>query len=257
MKPFISKLIKDYSRDKLRIYSSSASFYIVVSALPLIAILIFSLSHLSTDLIRDFKDLIQGVLPKELFKELNTIILSLSQKKASAYVPFSILAAIWGSTKGIGGLCHGIESIYNIRQSHSFFVRASKSLWRALVFYVLMIGAILILSLRKLIHVKSPISILFVKGRVVITAFLLFFALTLFFSKIRSTSFKKQTLGGIFSSIGCILFTYFYSIYISYALRVQSIYAEMGTIIFFMLWVYFCVNIILIGAEIGKVLHKA
>ncbi len=256
MKTFISRLFRSYSRDKLRIYSSSAAFYIVVSALPLIAILIFSLTHLSPSLIAELKTLLEGILPSELFKELNTIIASISEKGVFAYVPFSILAAIWGSTKGIGGLCHGIESIYGIKGSSYFILRSIKALWRTLVFYAITIASLLAFAISKLIYVESPIALLFIRGRVVILAIFLFVALTLFFSKISGTQFKKQIPGGIFSSIGCMLFTFFYSIYITYALRSQSIYAEMGTLIFFMLWVYFCVNIILIGAEFGKVLSK-
>lgn len=256
MNTFVFRLIKSYSRDKLRIYSSSATFYIVVSAIPLIAILIFSLTHLSPALIYELEAFLGEILPNELFLELNTIIASLSQKGASAYVPFSIIAAIWGSTKGVGGLCHGIENIYGIKGSCHFILRAIKNIWRTLVFYAIIIASLLAFAISKLIYVKSPIGMIFVKGRVVVFAILFSFALSMFFAKISRTRLKKQIPGGIFSSIGCMIFTYFYSIYITYALRVQSIYAEVGTLIFFMLWAYFCVNIILIGAEFGKNLNK-
>ena len=135
MKPLILKLVRGYSRDKLRIYSSSASFYVVVSALPLIAILIFTLSHFSPSLIKDMMDLLEGILPLELFKELNVIISSLSQRSASAYVPFSIIAALWGSTKGISGLCYGIESIYHIKQHDGFILRSLKIIY--LIIYII------------------------------------------------------------------------------------------------------------------------
>lgn len=256
MKAFILRLFRSYSRDKIRIYSSSAAFYIVVSALPLIAILIFSLTHVSLDLVKELEALLEEILPSEVFRELNIVISSLSEKGVYAYVPFSIIAAIWGSTKGIGGLCHGIESIYGVKGTERFILRSIKALWRTLVFYAIIITSLLAFAISKLIYVKSPIALIFARGRVVISAILLSIALALFFAKISGTRFKKQMPGGIFSSVCCMLFTFFYSIYITYALKTQSIYAEMGTLIFFMLWAYFCVNIILIGAEIGKALPE-
>ena len=90
--------------------------------------------------------------------------------------------------------------------------------------------------------------------RVIIFGAVLSVVFALFYSRLANTPFKSHLPGGILAAIGWMLFTYFYSLYVSYAISSASIYAEMGTIIFFMLWVYFCVNIILVGAEINFVL---
>ncbi len=257
MKAFILKITKGYSKDSLRLYSSSATFYIVVSALPLVAILIYALSYLSPSLITELENLLLSILPKEFHSGLNDIILNIKEKQISSLVPFSIITAIWGSTKGVGGLCHGIEAIFS-KASHSRFIpRTIKALWRTLLFYLIIIGSLFLFSIGKLIYVQGEILNIIVRLRIVLFAFMLSVVFSLLYTRLSGTSFRKHLLGGFFASLGWMLFTYFYSIYVSYALHSDSIYAEMGTLIFFMLWCYFCVNIILIGAEINKIKNRS
>lgn len=251
---FISKIAKSYGRDGLRTHSSSAAFYIVVSTLPLIAILIFTLTFLSPNLVAELESLIKTILPKEFYKELYSIIVGIKERRLPFLVPFSIVTALWGSTKGIEALCHGVERVYETNHKASIITKWLKTAWRTLLFYLAIVGTLFIYAIGKFFSSDSIIVTLIVKVRVLIFAAILSVFFTLFYSRLGNTSFKNHILGGILSTLGWMVFTYFYSIYVSYAISTANIYAEMGTIIFFMLWVYFCVNIILVGAEINKAL---
>lgn len=254
MEAFISKIIKAYGQKELRIHASSAAFYIVVSALPLITILIFILSFFSPDLISALENLLQSILPSEFYRELYAIISGIRENHLPVLVPFTVLAALWGSTKGVGGLCYGVEAIYGVQRHRHIILRWLKTAWRTLLFYLIIIASLLVFALGRLFPTQSLFIEIIISLRIIIFAGLLSVVFTLFYARLSNTSFKNHLLGGILSSIGWMLFTYFYSMYVSYAISSSSIYAELGTVIFFMLWVYFCVNIILIGAEINKAL---
>lgn len=256
MKAFILKIASGYAKDSLRLHSSSATFYIVVSALPLVAILIYTLSYFSPSLITELENLLFSILPKEFHSGLYSIILSIKKKQALALVPFSVITAIWGSTKGVGGLCHGIEAVYGRITSERFIPRLIKTAWRTFVFYVIIITSLFIFALGKLIYVQDDIIGVLLKLRIILFALVLTLFFSVLYARLSCTKIKHQLLGGAFAALGFMLFTYFYSIYVSYALYSASIYAEMGTVIFFMLWCYFCVNIILIGAEINKIKNR-
>ena len=252
MDSFISKIIKSYGHKELRLHSSSAAFYIVVSTIPLVAILIFALSFLSPTLISELESLLKSFLPSNFHRDLNSIISSLAEKRSAAFVPVSIIAALWGSTKGVGGLCDGIEKIYGIKKERRFILRWLKTAWRTTLFYLIIICSLTVFALGKLITKGSLFLEIIINLRVILFAVLLSVIFALFYSRLASTPFKNHLFGGILAAIGWMLFTYFYSLYVSYAVASTSVYAEMGTVIFFMLWVYFCVNIILVGAEINK-----
>lgn len=254
---FVSKIAKSYGRDSIRTHSSSAAFYIVVSALPLIAILIFTLTFLSPDLVTEFESLIKAFLPKEFYKEVYSIIAGIKERRLPFLVPFSIVTALWGSTKGIEALCHGVEAVYKTNHKTGIIAKWLKTAWRTLLFYLAIFGTLFIFAIGKFFSSSSIFITVIVKLRVIIFAALLSVFFTLFYSRLGNTSFKNHILGGILSTLGWMAFTYFYSMYVSYAISTANIYAEMGTIIFFMLWVYFCVNIILVGAEINKVINPS
>ncbi len=254
MDTFITKIIKSYGQKELRIHSSSAAFYIVVSALPLVAILIFTLSFFSPDLITELEGFLQSVLPKEFWGEASLIISGIRENRLPVLVPFTVIAALWGSTKGVGGLCYGVERIYGVGKQPHIILRWLKTAWRTLLFYLVIVGSLLIFALSRLISVSSLFVEIIINLRVILFGAVLSIVFALFYSRLANTSFKNHLPGGILAAVGWMLFTFFYSLYVSYAMGSASIYAEMGTIIFFMLWVYFCVNIILVGAEINSAL---
>ncbi|MBQ7225877.1 MAG: YihY/virulence factor BrkB family protein [Clostridia bacterium] len=252
MKSFILKIARGYTRDNIRVNSAGAAFYIIVSALPLAAILIFFLSCISPRLIVELESLTSGLLPKEIYKDLQGVLISLKSRDIKALVPFSLITALWGSTKGVNSLCLGIEEIYGVKESSRLWVRILKSLWRAFLFYIIIFATLTVFALGRLIHLHTGLLSIIFRLRIPIFALVLSLLFSLLFSHLSKKPFKGQLLGGTLASVGWMAFTFFYSIYVTYAINSVSIYAEMGTVIFFMLWVYFCVNIILVGAEINK-----
>lgn len=265
MKRFLIKVITGYYENNLRVFSAYASFYIIVSAIPFLAVLFFILSSLTPSLSSELDALLLAVLPSDIFGHFQRILSSVRQNPLSAFVPFSILTAIWGSTKGVSGLCFGIKRIFNKSDKGNFIVRSLKSLWRTFLFYLLIISTLTVFALGRLVfayaqsyHIILSLALeVLINLRLVIFAVVLTLLFTLLYSKMgEDKSFLKYLPGGAFASVMWMLFTYFYSIYIGISLNRLSIYAEMGTVIFFMLWCYFCLNIILIGAEIDKALAR-
>lgn len=254
MDAFINKIIKSYGQKELRIHSSSAAFYIVVSALPLMAILIFTLSFLSPPLLEELDAFLKSILPQEFWSGLSSIISGITKNRLPVLVPFTVLAALWGSGKGVGGLCYAVERIYGIQKQPHIILRYLKTAWRTLLFYLVIIASLFIFALGRLIPRSSLLIEVIINLRVIIFGVILSVVFSLFYSRLAGTHFKNHLFGGILAAIGWMLFTFFYSLYVSYAISSASIYAELGAAIFFMLWVYFCVNIILIGAEINKTL---
>ena len=252
MSAFISKIIKSFGQNEVRRHASSAAFYIVVSALPLVTILVYTLSCLSPALQNELEAFLGQILPRAFSRELSSILINIKERRLPFLFPFGIICALWGSTKGVEALCYGTEVIYGTKKKRHFILRWLKSAWRTLAFYLVIIGSLLIFSLGKLFPTPSLLLSVILSLRILIFAAALSLFFSFFYARLANTSFSRHLTGGILAALGWMLFTFLYSIYVSYALSSQSIYAEVGTAIFFMLWVYFCVNIILVGAEINK-----
>ena len=65
------------------------------------------------------------------------------------------------------------------------------------------------------------------------------------------THLRHQLPGAVFSALGWMIFSLVYSIYIDNYSNFSYTYGSLAAVILLMLWLYFCMYIFLIGAEIN------
>ena len=68
---------------------------------------------------------------------------------------------------------------------------------------------------------------------------------------LREIKIKRQFPGALFSAVGWTGFSFFFSLYFKYSSRLSEIYGSLTTIVCVMLWLYVCMYIFLMGAEIN------
>lgn len=66
----------------------------------------------------------------------------------------------------------------------------------------------------------------------------------------------KQIPGAAFATLGWMVFSYGFSIYFEHFSRFSYMYGSLTAIILLMLWLYFCICIVFIGAEINYFLES-
>ena len=265
MNRILKFLNHSYKRDKVSVYSGYASFFITISTVPFIALLLFLLGKLSPSLVSTFENLLSEIIPSQLWDGFINVIDKIKETDLSIFLPISILAAIWAACKGTGGLTKGISAVYEKQERSVWLLEAIRVIFRTALFTLIVIASLFVFSMGKLLlnnvhptsHALDVLLHLLVKLRYVAFIFLL----TVFFTVVyRCVSGKKGILkhipGAVFSSTGWLIFTFLYSKYISYVLIKPSIYLGMGTLVLYMLWVYFLVVIILLGAIINKYFIK-
>ena len=63
---------------------------------------------------------------------------------------------------------------------------------------------------------------------------------------------KVQLMGAAFSAVGWMIVSWIFSVYLNIFKGFSSMYGSLTTIVLIMLWLYFCMYIILLGAEINS-----
>ena len=66
---------------------------------------------------------------------------------------------------------------------------------------------------------------------------------------------RSQVPGGVFATLGWIIFSYLFSIYFNHFSNFSYMYGSLTAIVVVMLWLYICICILLVGAEINY--HEA
>ena len=265
MNRFFKFLNDSYKRDKISVYSGYASFFITISSVPFIALVLFILGKLSPSLAQSFENLLSSVVPQGLSEGLFNIIDKIKETDLTIFLPISILTAIWAACKGTGGLTKGIEAVYEKNDHPVWILNAIRIVFRTIVFTIMVILSLAIFSIGKVLlsnlHPSSQALDVMLHLLVKLRYVAFFFVLSLFFTIVyRCISGKKGILkhipGALFSSTGWLVFTFLYSKYITYVLSKPNIYSSMGTLVLYMLWIYFCVAIVLLGALINKYFIK-
>ena len=135
------------------------------------------------------------------------------------------------------------------------------------LFYTLVLPVIFLLcltvlvfgtSIFKMIERSFPIALqgaFIVMSLRSITAFsvlTLFFAFTYTFVPKRKGRFLWQLPGSALASIGWIAFSQLFAFYYENIANYSYLYGSLSTLVFFMLWLFFCIYILFVGAEINK-----
>ncbi len=246
--------------DKITIYAAQASFFVIISAVPFLSLLISIIGIVAPAEVPDFF----GNLPvSDSFADiLNTILTELKTAPNVSLLSVSAVTTLWSASKGITAIRGGIEKVYHAKRGKNIVSRRIKSLVITLVFIALIVAVVVLLLFGDFI--SDQLSIIHISDivlRMRAPFFVLFmciiFTATYAFTAKRSEFVKGGILphipGAVFSSVGWVAFSYFYSLYINHFPNASYIYGSLAAVCLIMLWLYFCMIILLLGAEVNKI----
>ncbi|MBO5120267.1 MAG: YihY/virulence factor BrkB family protein [Bacilli bacterium] len=256
---FFSKFISLMRKPELRILPGQLAFFLVLSLIPLIALIGTIASALSIPV-----GTIRSVIGNSVPDAVADIIVSVMSAKGLSFnvVAFFVAAFILASN-GTNSMIITSNEIYKIK-ADSFFRRRLKAIMMTLslvgLFFFLLvvpiwgdtIFAIIKLSASK----KVPIDFIYRIFKLLqypLTILVLYFNIKLMYitapdEKIES---KETTKGAIFTTVGWILASEIYSFYISTFSNYSMFYGSISNVVILLLWVYILSYIFVLGMIIN------
>lgn len=250
----------------MSVYAAQASFFLVISAIPLL-MLIFSIINLFINIDQQtLLHTINSLAPTEISGLLTTVINELFDKTSSvSVISITAVSTLWLASRGIMALYTGLNSIYHAPTRNYFYKRILSVIYTLAFIAALILAALLFVFGNKLEyfiggHSETLMSIIqfLLKGKIIIIMAYLTILIALFFTFLpkKKLSFKRQLPGAAFSAVGWIVFTFIYSIYINNFSNYSYVYGSLAAVVLLMLWLYFCMNIFLYGAQINKMIEN-
>ena len=256
---FFSKFIELMKKPELRILPGQLAFFLVLSLIPLIALIGTIASALSIPV-----GTIRSVIGNSVPDAVADIIVSVMSAKGLSFnvVAFFVAAFVLASN-GTNSMIITSNEIYKIK-ADSFFRRRLKAIMMTLslvgLFFFLLvvpiwgdtIFAIIKLSASK----KVPIDFIYRIFKLLqypLTILVLYFNIKLMYitapdEKIKS---KETTKGAIFTTVGWILASEIYSFYISTFSNYSMFYGSISNVVILLLWVYILSYIFVLGMIIN------
>ena len=243
------KIFNKIKRDKIFVYASHASFYILISAIPFIT-LSFSLINIFLSVNEEnVLDVLLPFLPEVVQNNAQDIIKEILKKTSNRFVSFSVVSILWSSSRGVAAVRRGLRQIYSLTPV-SFFKDLLYSIFQ-LFFMVLTVFFLLLFTILPSV-IPSHILVFFIG----FLSFIFIFSIIYFLFTERKISFKTHIPGSIAASLSWMIFLRVFSIYIKYFSNYSRIYGSLTTVLIIALWIYFSTIIFFLGAELNDIISS-
>ena len=202
----------------------------------------------------------QGI-PQFLSDFLSKTLSEAENAVTGTVLSVAAISTLWAASKGLFALMYGLNTIADTDETRSYFFTRSLAIIYTLglivtlilTFVLLIFGNIIYTFISEHFHIftSSGRAVKFLRylfGALLLTSF---FTILYTFVPNRHSTLFRELPGAICCTAGWIGFSAIYSIYIDNFANF-TIYGSFSAIVLLMLWLYFCMYILLIGAEINK-----
>lgn len=240
-------------------FAASTAFFFFLSLVPML-IMVCTIIPYTPLTEENLLEAVTDFTPPQLDGLIAGLISDVYDKSAGI-LSVAIIATVWSAGKGVMGLMQGLNAVNDVEEHRNYFVvRGVAS------FYTLVMLLVLLLSLFVMVFGEQLVLLIWrrIPQLKRLIAFLLNFRflavwgiLILLFAGIyayvpdRKQRFKEQIPGAVFSSVGWSILSWGISMYLYYG-NPYGIYGSLSVIIVVLLWMYFCMYIILVGAYLNK-----
>ena len=269
----ISTTAKRLADDGVTVYAAQAAFYTIIASIPFLMMLISLIRYIAPEAVLTLFKAIRQILPERFSDLFTSIYEEITVGSDISVISITALTTLWSSSRAANAVIKGVASIYDAEKNPGFIRNTLYSILYTITFVILIIGALVILvfgsSVRNVLTYRFPRLDVAFSLIMDLRGVVFFIVLTLFFSLIYYAVSKgilhasgglmkyiSQLPGAVFASAGWMLFSYFYSLYMKYYPSASYIYGSLAAVMLMMFWVYFCMIILLVGAEINKYFCK-
>lgn len=254
MKECIKKLynmilywVKRLEEDAVSAFSAQAAFFIVLAAFPLLMLLSACLQYLPWDQAMLQNTLLE-VLPSTLKEAAREILDEIYTQSSGFVLSVTAVTALWSVSRGVYALLMGIRAVYKPKGVGRNPIKSwqLRALSVAYTFFLLLLIVCMIgLWLFGFLPVWGQICLMVVFCMLLYTA-----------ASPKDGHFYRYFPGALLCALGWSLFSWTYSIYINHFSDFSKFYGSLTSVVFLMLWLYFCMYILLVGAECNEWLQE-
>lgn len=261
---WITAFLNKMKKDRVDAYSAQSAFYIIMGFIPFVMLMLTMLQYTALTQ-EDLMNLLMSILPQSFMELVNTVVSSL-YTKSTGLISGTVIAAIWACGRSVLAITNGLNSIHGLMETRNYIFMRIRS---AIYILALMIAIILSMALLVfgnqfhdflLAHIPllERVSGLLISIRTIATIMVLTVIFTAMYIVLPNEKrrFFTQIPGAVFAALSWCVFSYVFSLYLKYSRNMASIYGGLTTVVMVMLWLYFCMWLLFLGAEINCYLEE-
>lgn len=256
---FIRNFIKKMKEHHISECTAQCAYYTILSGIPLLVLIVTLIQY--TGIKQDtLVSIIQSFIPSVMSSSAVDIVQEVYSKSVGT-ISLSALFVLWSAGKGFYALSNGLHKIYETKEDYNYLFIKIKSLICTIIFVFIIVFMLIfsvfgdsILNYIEVAFNIPPYVLEFLHISQILVYIVLFVIILLMYRFIpgHNRTIKQQIPGAIITTLGWAVISYFFSIYLNVFKGFSVMYGSLTTITITMMWVYFCMYIILIGAEVNN-----
>lgn len=244
------------TRDRLDSASAHGAFFLIISFLPFIALVLTLMQriHFSSGV-----PILEAAL--RLFPEsVSSFVEALfpSPLESGGVLPVAVITSVWTSSMAMVAVIKGLDQIYEVKESRGLVRLRAVAILYVLAFAVVILVTAALLVFGSTIynyllkHSPPFFATLLINFKSLVGFLLLFIFFTLMYTFLprRRIKFLHNLAGAAFGAAGWVLFSFFFSLFVENFSNF-SIYGSLATLVILMYWLFFCMYILFLGAEVS------
>ena len=255
----ILSFFKAIGKDNLSSFASEAALFTIISFFPflMLCFIVVSITPLTPGFILR---LINDSFPRDIKQIFQTIIQQINNTSKTVII-FTAFTALWSASRGFMAIVKGLNKIYRTGESRNGIIIRFYSLLYTIGFAVLLALTLVLLvfgnSLYHWLISLAPwitdlaLLIMGIRASVILVFLFLYFLIMFVVMPNRKSNIFYEFPGAFLASLGWICFSYGFSFYIDHMANFSVMYGSLTAIVLLLLWVYFCMYILFIGAELN------
>lgn len=258
-------LVRTLKELHVPVYAANACYFIALAATPAL-LLLLGLLHQTPLEVEGLGEALQGILPEAFLEPAEEVILLTYDSVSGMVLGISAVTALWSASRGIYGLITGLNAVYAVEEDRGYFYTRLISVGYTFVFLLVLILTLALhifgTELLELLHRSSHPAIGFLLGLIDFRFFLLLFLQTAVFTAMfmalpsRRNRLRESLPGALLASLGWLVFSDLYSVYVEHFAGVRNIYGSVSAVSLSMLWLYCCMAIFFYGGALNRFLSE-
>lgn len=262
---FIKIAQSNWERATVNQSAAEMAYFLLLSLFPVLLVVANTIPLLPIDP-NEVLNMASEFVPQDVYGVIEPVILSYLESGSGGAISFGLLAALWSASKVITILRRVLDEVYGSEQTSNFIIGRMISLL-TMIAIILVIGVAIfafvfgeqiLLFVKDIIGMNIPFLQQFLLLRWVVLVVILFlvFLIVYRFVPNHHLSVKYSYQGAIFATIGWVLLTEGFSIYLGLAGGDAVANATFGAFIALMIFLYLSSLILLLGALINALVFE-
>lgn len=258
----------EMNRDQVATFAAQSAFFLLLSLFPLTMTLLTFVKYLPFTEIQ-IMSIVKDLFPEEISSNFEFMVAEIYNNKSSITATVvSILLTVWSASKGTMAIGRGLTFMSGREDSVNYFLRRATHALYTLVFCVVLVTFMVIYILGDVVISKILVRLDSVDAfqlvdtvANILSIIKIAFAPTVLFGvmimaywalPVGKVRIKTAVPGAAFTTIFWMLISFGVSSYINIVGINTYMYGSLASVILMALWLYMCMYVMLIGAEINK-----